>query len=64
MQSADLHRCLLRISLLAIAILVLSLTTSAEDEPPERPEVFRNPSELRTYLKALNEHFAIVGRPR
>ena len=32
--------------------------------PPPRPEVFRNPQELRDYLKALNEYFAIVGRPR
>lgn len=33
-------------------------------DPPIRPEVFTSPEELRQYLKALNEYFAIVGRPR
>ncbi|MFA0115055.1 hypothetical protein AB4407_15475 [Vibrio sp. 10N.261.46.E11] len=31
--------------------------------PPERPETFNSPEELRAYLKALNEYYAIVGRP-
>ena len=32
--------------------------------PPERPEDFNNPEELRVYLKALNDYFSLVGRPR
>ena len=50
------------------AILLLSHVTETEADnmagPPVRPEVFRNPQELRDYLTALNEYFAIVGRPR
>ena len=29
---------------------------------PERPDVFDSPEELRDYLRALNEYFAVVGR--
>ena len=32
--------------------------------PPERPENFKNPAELREYLKGLNDYFSLVGRPR
>jgi len=32
--------------------------------PPERPEDFKNSGELREYLKALNDYFSLVGRPR
>jgi len=32
--------------------------------PPERPDDFKNPAELREYLKALNDYFSLVGRPR
>ncbi len=59
--------CVLQIfAVFLAAILTLSHVTEAEDMngPPVRPEVFRNPQELRDYLKALNEYFAIVGRPR
>ena len=31
---------------------------------PERPTAFDSPDELRDYLRALNEYFAVVGRPR
>ena len=48
------------------AILLIGHVTEADNMsgPPVRPEVFKNPQELRDYLKALNEYFAIVGRPR
>jgi peptide YY len=58
---------MIRITVCISAILVLLChVTVAQDAigPPERPEVFRNPEELREYLKQLNEYFAIVGRPR
>ena len=49
-----------------VVLLVMALVAEAQDMhgPPARPEVFKNPQELRDYLKALNEYFAIVGRPR
>lgn len=48
------------------ALLLVVCLADAEDMngPPSRPDIFRNPQELRNYLKALNEYFAIVGRPR
>ncbi len=54
------------LAIVAIAILLLSCCVDAKDMsgPPARPNVFKNPQELRNYLKALNEYFAIVGRPR
>ena len=49
-----------------LVFLFVVSVTHAQDMagPPKRPEVFRNPQELRDYLKSLNEYFAIVGRPR
>ncbi|KAL8612946.1 hypothetical protein ACOMHN_001029 [Nucella lapillus] len=46
--------------------LVLAEVTCQEAmlAPPDRPQEFRSPGELRRYLKALNEYYAIVGRPR
>ena len=54
------------ISLLLVASLVLLEVTCQEAmlAPPDRPDEFRSPGELRRYLKALNEYYAIVGRPR
>ncbi|KAK2142823.1 hypothetical protein LSH36_910g01032 [Paralvinella palmiformis] len=53
------------ISLSITLILLSSLWASeAMNGPPARPKVFKNPEELRQYLKDLNEYFAIVGRPR
>ena len=53
---------------LSVGVVMLLAAWAAEAQdmnaPPSRPEVFRNPQELRDYLKALNEYFAIVGRPR
>lgn len=33
-------------------------------DQPERPIVFKNKAELMSYLKKLNEYYAVVGRPR
>ena len=62
MRSLALHIFCLALG----ALLLLANISSAQDMtgPPERPEFFRNPAELREYLKALNEYYAIVGRPR
>nr|QUP51999.1 NPF-1 [Urechis unicinctus] len=59
--------CWYRFILVAMAAVLLLATCGSSQDlhgPPERPKVFRNPDELRDYLKALNEYFAIVGRPR
>ncbi|BFZ06519.1 hypothetical protein BsWGS_09558 [Bradybaena similaris] len=48
---------------LLFAILEITYSTQMLS-PPERPREFRNPSELRQYLKELNEYYAIMGRPR
>jgi hypothetical protein len=47
--------------------MLLPIVTFAVDMmagPPERPEIFKSPRELRDYLKQLNDYFSIVGRPR
>jgi len=63
----------LSILLLLVAVLLCTMAiNSVRCDPveedlagfPERPEVFRSPEELKAYLRALNEYFAIAGRPR
>lgn len=60
-------------TLLLSVLLLLSLTSVVVDAssdmsvltgPPERPRDFKNPEELREYLKALSDYFSLVGRPR
>ncbi|KAH3704343.1 hypothetical protein DPMN_079822 [Dreissena polymorpha] len=50
----------------AISILVAAVNSMPDAmlAPPGRPSEFRTPDQLRTYLKALNDYYAIVGRPR
>ncbi|KAH9492401.1 hypothetical protein Btru_051025 [Bulinus truncatus] len=53
------------VSVLLLSLAVMEIMCSENMlTPPERPEEFKNPNELRKYLKALNEYYAIVGRPR
>lgn len=50
-----------------VIAVVLVIQISSQEimlSPPSRPAEFRNPKELREYMKALNEYYAIVGRPR
>jgi hypothetical protein len=59
-----MQKVILGVALIA-AILVLGVTCQdAMLAPPDRPQEFRSPTELRQYLKALNDYYAIVGRPR
>jgi hypothetical protein len=55
-------------SLLHVLVLALVCVWSALGNdslsPPSRPSAFRSPAQLRKYLKALNDYYAIVGRPR
>jgi len=54
-------------SVLLLVTLMLVAVTPMPDamlSPPGRPSEFRSPDELRSYLKALNDYYAIVGRPR
>ena len=62
---------LVSLSLVAAFVAVLlpspplvDADTNVVGGPPERPTVFKNPEEMRDYLTALNDYFAIVGRPR
>ena len=59
-------RMLFMVTVLCLTVIMLAPTLALEgmSGPPERPKVFKNPDELKKYLKALNEYFAIVGRPR
>ncbi|XP_071100853.1 uncharacterized protein [Haliotis cracherodii] len=51
--------------LLVFSLVVMEVTCQdAMLAPPDRPSEFRSPDQLRQYLKALNEYYAIVGRPR
>lgn len=50
--------------LITSVLLIVPLKGQDMHGPPVRPKVFRTADELREYLKALNEYFAIVGRPR
>ena len=54
------------VTVLVIAVVFIVQISSQEImlSPPSRPAEFRNPKELREYMKALNEYYAIVGRPR
>lgn len=54
------------ITLLLVGIMFAMQVSCQESmlAPPNRPSEFRSPEELRKYLKALNEYYAIVGRPR
>ncbi|XP_061185597.1 pro-neuropeptide Y-like [Saccostrea echinata] len=49
-----------------LVTLVCVYTVLGNDSllPPSRPSAFRSPAQLRRYLKALNDYYAIVGRPR
>jgi peptide YY len=59
-----MHRTLLAALLVASLVLLEVTCQDAMLAPPDRPSEFRSPAELRQYLKALNEYYAIVGRPR
>lgn len=68
-RSAPSSAIVLVLLVFSISVTLFSVVTDAEMSgvmggPPERPDVFRNPEELKEYLKALNDYFAIVGRPR
>ena len=58
--------CFVQLVAFVLSAILLCHVTASDNMsgPPIRPEVFRNPQELRDYLTALNEYFAIVGRPR
>lgn len=64
LQTTKMYKFLL-VSLLVASVAILEI--ACQDTmvaPPPRPAEFRSPNELRSYLKALNEYYAIVGRPR
>jgi len=68
-MSARLSTLFLLVAVLLCTVSISSARAAAVAEEdltgfPERPNVFRSPDELKEYLRALNEYFAIAGRPR
>jgi len=60
-----MHKSLLLMLVIVVALALVEVhSNDAMLSPPARPAEFRSPHELRRYLKALNEYYAIVGRPR
>jgi hypothetical protein len=62
-----------QLALVVVAVVILCCVSmvahaAVDDDDlagfPERPSMFRSPEELKEYLRALNEYFAIAGRPR
>ncbi|XP_076455776.1 pro-neuropeptide Y-like [Babylonia areolata] len=47
-----------------VSLMLVGVTCQVELHPPVRPIRFRTPLDLKRYLKALNDYYAIVGRPR
>lgn len=55
------------VALLLVAALFTSSVTGARDPallPPARPSEFNSRAEFIQYIRALNEYYAMVGRPR
>ncbi|KAI0232600.1 hypothetical protein LSAT2_017080 [Lamellibrachia satsuma] len=53
------------VALCGVVLMCVYAASAVEmNGPPVRPVAFHNPQELRDYLKALNDYYAIVGRPR
>ena len=68
MMAGRLSTLLVLVAVLLCTTAIVSVQSAAVEEDltgfPERPNVFRSPDELKEYLRALNEYFAIAGRPR
>ena len=64
-KQKNMNRRLLYVLIITVA-MVISVTCQPDAmlAPPGRPSEFRTPDQLRSYLKALNDYYAIVGRPR
>ncbi|XP_060562722.1 pro-neuropeptide Y-like isoform X2 [Ruditapes philippinarum] len=58
------RRLMVIVCITAILISTVTCLPDAMLSPPDRPNEFRSPGQLRSYLKALNDYYAIVGRPR
>jgi len=67
MMTGRLSTLLPLVAVLLCTLAFILVRSDVEEELtgfPERPNVFRSPEELKEYLRALNEYFAIAGRPR
>ena len=60
----QLKTILAMFSIVWLALMEVTWCQKAMLAPPERPAGFRNPRELKQYLRALNDYYSIVGRPR
>ncbi|XP_063238831.1 pro-neuropeptide Y-like [Bacillus rossius redtenbacheri] len=67
-------QCIVSVLVMAALCAVLGLSKPCCCEPmpngpenmarPARPKTFATPEELRTYLEAVSNYYAIAGRPR
>ncbi|XP_046404214.1 pro-neuropeptide Y-like [Ischnura elegans] len=65
-------KCLCSVVMLVSAVALLAVASAVADMAegngiatrPSRPRVFTSPEELRQYLAALSNYYAIEGRPR
>ena len=65
-SNAVLGLAMIVVGLLALVSrpVAVDAETVALSGPPERPSEFKNEGEVKEYLRALNDYFSIVGRPR
>nr|UES72885.1 neuropeptide F2 [Carausius morosus] len=67
-------QCVVNVAVMAALCVVIGLSKPCccEAQPngpenmarPARPKTFATPEELRTYLEAVSNYYAIAGRPR
>lgn len=60
-----------RFALVFHLVLAVSMVLASVDsdkagflEPPERPAVFTSVEQMKSYIKALNDYYLLLGRPR
>ena len=45
-----------------LAVLVAKLNATEYPAPPEMPDTFNNPEDVRKYLSMLQKYYTIVGK--
>jgi hypothetical protein len=51
------------VTILLIDIIILAVVTCSSPES-NSPVVFRNKQDALNYIKSINDHYGIIGRPR
>ena len=68
----NMHKYAAFLQLFLVTVLAVCCIASVDDErlglqllgPPPRPARFHSKAELRRYLSALRDYYAVIGRPR